>query len=260
MDPVEVAPPPRRRHLRPVEWARRVRDRQHAQGVYVLPSLFTLANLACGFVSILAAARGDWERAYLFIVFAMIADVLDGAIARLAGASGRFGNELDSLADVVSFGVAPAALLHYRFAFASQWMIPLLFALAGALRLARFSAATTDRAKVHFVGLPIPAAAGMAVALVALAGEYRLEPPRGAVAAFIVTVSYLMISTFPYPSVRVLDRPKPFRVLAGLLFGAVLLGPYPAETWACGLALYALTGPAVWMARRARGLPADALE
>lgn len=250
----EEAPPRRRRRLVPIEWARRVRDRQHAQGFYLLPSLFTLANLGCGFVSILAAADGRWERAYLAIVFAMIFDVLDGAVARLAGASGRFGVELDTLCDVVSFGVAPASLLYYRYGLGRNWMIPLLFAVAGALRLARYaSGAVVDKSKDHFQGLPIPAAAGMAVALVALSGEYAWEPARGAVIAFILVVSYLMISPFPYPSVRVLHRPRQFQVFAGLMLGAALLQQWPAETWGGGLALYALSGPAYWLHLRRKG-------
>lgn len=251
--PSEIQPPRRRRpRLVPLEWARRVRDRQHAQGVYVLPSLFTAASLACGFVAILAAAEGRWERAYLAIALAMIADVLDGAIARLAGATGRFGIELDSLADVVAFGVAPAALIYYRFGLGRNWVVPALFSVAGALRLARFSAGVVAKERDHFSGLPIPAAAGMCVALVAAANEYAVDPPREAVILFLIVVSYLMISTYPYPSVRILERPKPFRVLAILIFLSALLGTYPVETWAGGLLVYAASGPAIRLARRLR--------
>ena len=140
------------------------------RGMYLLPTLFTLANLFCGYASIVHAMRRDFETAALLIGIAMILDTLDGFIARLTNSSTAFGLEFDSLADVVSFGLAPAIL---AFSWGLWpllrvgWATGFLFVTAAAMRLARFniqSAAAAD--KRFFVGMPSPAAAGVTAATV----------------------------------------------------------------------------------------------
>src|SRR3954447_6590860 len=140
------------------------------RGVYLLPSLLTMGNMFCGYACVVYAMRGEYETAAPFIGFAVVLDMLDGRIARLTGTSSAFGVEFDSLADVISFGVAPAML---SFAWALQplgrlgWAAGFLFVAAAAMRLARFniqSAAGGD--KRYFVGMPSPAAAAIPAATV----------------------------------------------------------------------------------------------
>jgi CDP-diacylglycerol--serine O-phosphatidyltransferase len=137
------------------------------RAVIVVPSLFTLFNLFFGIWSMVLAARGEFYRASWFIVFAGILDMLDGRVARLSGTGTRFGAELDSLVDIVSFGVAPAILIyHIEFARAGPmaWVVCYFYVMAVAIRLARFNVTQAGRAKkTHFVGLPSPAA-GMTLA------------------------------------------------------------------------------------------------
>lgn len=134
--------------------------------VIVVPSLFTLFNLFFGIWAIVLATRGEFYRAAWFIVFAGILDTLDGRVARISGTGTRFGAELDSLVDIVSFGVAPAFLM-YQIEFAAAgpaaWIFCYFYVMAAAIRLARFNVTQAGRAKTHFIGLPSPAA-GMTLA------------------------------------------------------------------------------------------------
>ena len=134
--------------------------------VVVVPSLFTLFNLFFGFWSMVLAARGEYYPASWFIVFAGVLDLLDGRVARLSGAGTRFGAELDSLVDLVSFGVAPAFLLysiHFAGGGPAAWIFCYFYVMAVAIRLARFNVIQAGRTKTYFVGLPSPAA-GMTIA------------------------------------------------------------------------------------------------
>lgn len=134
--------------------------------VIIVPSLFTLFNLFFGIWSMTLASRGELYRASWFLVFAGILDTLDGRVARLSNTGTRFGAELDSLVDVVSFGVAPAYLmyeLHFATAGPAAWIFCYFYVMGAAIRLARFNITQAGRAKKYFVGLPSPAA-GMTLA------------------------------------------------------------------------------------------------
>src|SRR6478752_7195834 len=155
-----------------LRFLRRTQERRPRvrRGVALLPSLFTMGNMFCGYACIVYSLRGDFETAAPFIGIAVVLDMLDGRIARLTGTASDFGVELDSLADVISFGVAPAIL---SFAWGLQplgrlgYAAGFLYVSAAALRLARFniqSAAVTD--KRYFVGMPSPPAAGIAASTV----------------------------------------------------------------------------------------------
>src|SRR5438132_9122207 len=144
--------------------------RQLRRGVYILPTLFTLGNMFCGYACIVFAMRGEFETAAPFIGFAVVLDVLDGRIARMTGSASEFGVEFDSLADVISFGIAPAIL---SFSWGLQplgrlgWLAGLLFLTAAAMRLARFNIQShMGGDKRYFVGMPSPAAAGITAATV----------------------------------------------------------------------------------------------
>src|SRR3954468_18242164 len=156
----EVPPRPRLRFLRRANDRQRVRFRR---GVYLLPSLFTLGNMFCGYICIVHALRGDYESAAPFIGVAVVLDMLDGRIARMTGSASDFGVEFDSLADVISFGIAPAIL---SFSWGLQplgrlgWLAGFLFLTAAAMRLARFNIQSgMGGDKRYFVGMPSPAAA-----------------------------------------------------------------------------------------------------
>ena len=203
------------------------------RGAYLLPSLFTMANMFCGYACIMFAIRGDYERAAPFIGFAVVLDMLDGRIARLTGATSAFGTEFDSLADVVSFGVAPAVL---AFSWGLQpfgrlgWAAGFIYVAAAAIRLARFniqSAAVAD--KRYFVGLPSPAAAGVPAATV-FAYPYGLQDWYAVLALPLVLVpAFLMISTIRYRSFKTFDlrAPRSYRnlILMALVIAAVATHP-----------------------------------
>lgn len=134
--------------------------------VIVVPSLFTLFNLFFGMWSMVLASRGEFYRASWFIVFAGILDSLDGRLARLSKTGTRFGAELDSLVDIVSFGVAPAFLMfqqHFSLAGGAAWIFCYFYVMGAAIRLARFNITQAGHAKSYFIGLPSPAA-GMTIA------------------------------------------------------------------------------------------------
>jgi CDP-diacylglycerol--serine O-phosphatidyltransferase len=178
--------------------------------VYLLPSLFTVANLFCGYACVVYASRADFDTAALFIGVAMVLDTLDGLIARLTNSSSAFGVELDSLADVVSFGLAPAVL-------AFTWGLwPLkrvgmaagfLYVTAAAMRLARFNIQTaTAIDKRHFVGMPSPAA-GAVIASTVYLFPYGLQEPRAALPALamVLVPAFLMVSTIRFRSIKAID-------------------------------------------------------
>lgn len=144
-------------------------ERRFQRGIYLLPSMFTVANMFCGWACVVYAMRGDYVTAAPFVAFAMILDTLDGRIARATGATSDFGVEFDSLADVISFGVAPA-ILAFSWGLESLgrlgWAVGFLYITAAAMRLARFNIQGTGGDKRYFLGLPSPAAAGVVASTV----------------------------------------------------------------------------------------------
>ena len=183
--------------------------RRFRRGAAILPSLFTVGNLFLGFWAMIRALHGQYAEAAPLIFGAIVLDLLDGRIARMTGTTSEFGGELDSLADVISFGVAPA-LLAYAWGFGSAprvgWLAAFLFVTCGALRLARFNVQKHNVDGRFFVGLPIPAAAAMVAALV----NFRPQPVEERTLAIgclalLVVLSFLMVSTFRYRSFKTVD-------------------------------------------------------
>jgi CDP-diacylglycerol--serine O-phosphatidyltransferase len=279
--------------LNPVTIPRRRRDdqpqRRLRKGMYILPSLFTTANLALGYYAILqvmhAGADDPWrfDFAARAIGFAILFDGLDGRIARMTKTSSDFGRELDSLADVITFGVAPA-LLAFMWGFRllpvttsaefrtqlSQFgaIASFLFLLAGASRLARFNITTNPQPsnpgradRKYFVGMPIPAGAGVIAAVVHFSLGSPLVTPVMAITwlLLVVSVAYLMVSTWRFYSFKDIhfNTRQPFRliVLFGALFAAIR---YYSRYVLFGIALtYMFTGVLwrlQWIFRR-RGNP-----
>ena len=196
----------------PLRRRRDDRPRRFKRGVFLLPSLFTVANLFCGYACVVYSTRADFDTAALFIGIAMVLDTLDGFFARLTNSSTAFGVELDSLADVVSFGMAPA-ILAFTWGLwplgRLGWAAGFLYVTAAAMRLARFNIQSTTTAvidKRYFVGMPSPAAAGVIAATVYLfpAG---LADQRAAMAvlAMVLVPGFLMVSTIRFRSVKAID-------------------------------------------------------
>ena len=173
---------------------RKRQTRRYQRSVYLLPSMFTVGTLFCGYACIVFAMGGEYATAAKFIGVATVLDVLDGRIARLAGAASKFGGEFDSLADVISFGVAPAVLV---FAWGLEGRLGLavgfLYLTATALRLARFNVQSENPDKRYFVGMPSPAAAGVLVATVFAWPDGFGIPQAPVVALAVVLVPALMM-------------------------------------------------------------------
>ncbi|HEY7500473.1 MAG TPA: CDP-diacylglycerol--serine O-phosphatidyltransferase [Vicinamibacterales bacterium] len=191
---------------------RRKEDRPHRfkRGVFLLPSLFTVANLFCGYACIVFSTRADFETAALFIGVAMVLDTLDGFFARLTNSSTAFGVQLDSLADVVSFGLAPAVLAFTWGLWPLGrvgWAAGFIYVTATAMRLARFNIQTaTITDKRYFVGMPSPPAAAIVASTIYLY-PYGLQDRETAfpALAMMLVPAFLMVSTFRFRSVKAID-------------------------------------------------------
>lgn len=219
MNDPEALPVARRRGLR--------------RGVYLLPSLFTMANMFCGYCCIVYTMRGEFATAAPFIGLAVVLDMLDGRIARLTGSTSEFGVQFDSLADVISFGVAPA-ILAFKWGLVPfdklGWAAGFIFVSAAAIRLARFniqSGAPGDRR--FFVGMPSPAAAAVPAATV-FAYPYGLQDWMSALALPMVLVpAFLMVSTIRYRSFKTFDlrSKKSYRnlIVMALVIAAIATHP-----------------------------------
>jgi CDP-diacylglycerol--serine O-phosphatidyltransferase len=176
--------------------------------VLVLPSMFTTGNLFCGFFSIVRSFNHDFERAAYAILIAGIFDILDGRVARITKSQSNFGMEYDSIADVVSFGIAPA-LLAYVWALQGfgrvGWAAAFFFAACGALRLARFNTIAHESPKSYFIGLPIPAAANAVAAAVIFNLDQRFEYPEAMMLVMMFALGLLMVSSIRYRSFKDFD-------------------------------------------------------
>lgn len=216
--------------------------------VYFLPNMMTAGNLFCGFMAVLqifegsilrAAEYGDWvsyyERSLYFIFAAFVFDMLDGRLARLGGTESPFGREFDSLADLISFGIAPALLVFkivlYEMPVRIGWMIAFLYLVCGALRLARFNVLALEPKETNpnkeFTGFPIPAAAGLTASMTLML--LQIYGPAGSIgdwkyilAALMVFLSFMMFSKYRYPSFKTVDW-KTKRSVPRLLVAIVLL-------------------------------------
>lgn len=214
------------------------------KSVNLLPALLTMGNILCGVFSIVASFNRDWFQASLAIVIAFALDGLDGRVARVIDSESEFGLQLDALADLVSFGLAPAMLAYSNWLFEYErlgTLIAFLFVCGGALRLARFNAhdVESNELKGYFNGLPTPAAAGVVVSCYFL--EYKILIMTGylpdriheifnfVVPLTIIVLCYLMLSNLKYPNFKQateLDG-NPFGVITGLLLFVCISALFP---------------------------------
>ena len=235
------------------------RRRRFDRGIYLLPSLLTVFNLFCGYACVVYAMRGDFDTAALLIGVAMIVDALDGFIARLTNSTSAFGVQLDSLADVVSFGLAPAILAFAWGLWPLQrlgWAVGFLYVTAAAMRLARFNiqaASVSD--KRYFAGLPSPAAAAVIVSTVYLfpsgLQEWRAALPA---LALVLIPALLMVSTIRFRSVKAMEMGWRRSYLAIFLAAVTiaLIAVYPRMALVVMAYTYVLVGVTFWLVNRIR--------
>lgn len=232
------------------------------RGVSLLPSLFTLANLFCGWACVVYAMRGELAVAAPFIGVAVVLDMLDGRIARMTGTSSDFGVQLDSLADLISFGMAPAVLA-FRWGLEPLgrlgWAIGFVFLTAAALRLARFNIQTnTDKA--YFVGLPSPAAAGIPAATVFFFPEGLHTYPQALLGmAVMLAPALLMVSTIRFRSFKTIDlgARRGYQVLILLAGFLALISTFPHEVLIVMAYSYLASGLVGLLVSRLRRPPSD---
>ncbi len=221
------------------------------KGIYLLPNLLTTGSLFAGFYAIVAAINGSYESAAISIFVAMVLDGMDGRIARMTNTQSDFGAEYDSLADMVSFGLAPA-LVAYEWILADLgkigWLGAFVFTSTAALRLARFNTQASVTDKRYFQGLPSPAAAAVVAGIIWFVESYSLKSDLPATSVvFVVTIAmaFLMVSNIRYHSFKELDlRGKvPFVAVLAIVLGFVLISIDPAAVLALSFVGYAASGP-----------------
>lgn len=204
--------------------------------IYVLPNLLTIMNMFFGFFAIIYSINGNFIWASYAIVVAAVFDQLDGRVARMANATSKFGAELDSLCDLVSFGMAPGLLL---FLWSLEpfgrlgWLASFFFVACGALRLARFNVQSGSVEKAYFQGLPIPMAAGIVASSVLAFEDLELDAARSwGVLAMTFLLGFVMVSTFRYRSFKDIDfkHRVPFRYLVTGVFIFALVAIRPETT------------------------------
>lgn len=235
---------------------------ERRRAIYLLPNLFTTAAMFAGFYAIVAAIAGNYQTAAVAIVVAGVLDGLDGRIARMTNTQSDFGKEYDSMSDLVSFGIAPS-LVMYVWAleglggwFWSKigWLAAFFYAVAAAMRLARFNTQAATMDKRYFVGLPSPAAAGLLATFVWVGDS--LGYTGGDLVAlaifFTIAAGALMVSRVSYYSFKDLNLSQrvsfPVLVMVPLVFILIALNP-PRVLFAMGF-LYAASGPAISVWRR----------
>jgi CDP-diacylglycerol--serine O-phosphatidyltransferase len=247
----------KKRRPRKKRW-RRFKEGEVHRGTYIVPNLFTTANLFSGFFGLINSINGHYEMAALAIFASSVFDILDGKVARLTRATSRFGVEYDSLADLVAFGVGPG-LLMYLWALKPfgrlGWLAAFVFVACGALRLARFNVQVETVSKKYFVGLPIPGAALMVAATVLFL--HHMEIPTSmatGVPLLIATyvLGFLMVSTVPFNSFKDFEfvKSKPMPVLFLVILIVTIVAVSPGPMLFAMLLTYVISGPVTYLLKK----------
>ena len=244
--------------------------KQRRKGVYVLPNLFTLGALFGGFYAVVMAMNGRYELAAYGVGAAMVLDSLDGRIARMTGTQSQFGEQMDSLSDMVSFGAAPA-LIAYEWTLRGLgrwgWIAAFVYCACAALRLARFNTNIGHVDRRFFQGLPSPAAAALVMGFVWLMDHYgyggRAAAPWLPWSLFAVTLyaGLTMVTNVPFYSFKDLSpkRSVPFGVIVLIALGIAVVNIDPPTVLFALFAAYGLSGYAVYAWRKAKGRPASVI-
>jgi CDP-diacylglycerol--serine O-phosphatidyltransferase len=208
-------------------------ERPRNRGVIILPNGFTLASLFFGMFAIVAASRGEFDTAGLYVVFGGVCDALDGRVARATGTGSRFGSELDSLVDAITFGLAPAMIMYFAVLNRNgwDWIFAFLFTACAVIRLARFNVEQAGRAKKYFHGLPSPVA-GMTLATYYWFSQTSLYNQTvvgdlnwtSGLRGLMLLLAFLMISNVSYPAVPTIGFRKISEILGTLVVVATFIG------------------------------------
>ncbi len=234
--------------------------RRRPRGIYLLPNAFTTAALFSGFFAIVQAMNLRFDLAVYAIFVSMVLDSLDGRVARMTGTQSDFGAEYDSLADMVSFGAAPALVI-YEWSLRGLgrwgWLAAFVYVAGAALRLARFNTNLAIVDKRFFQGIPSPAAAAIVVGFVWVFDDLRYNGLDFAWASWVVTIyaGLSMVSNSPFYSFKVVDKKKsvPFIVIVAIMLGLVVVSSDPPKWLFALFMVYGLSGHVLWLWRRARG-------
>ena len=237
------------------------------KGIYIIPNSITLCGMTLGFYSILSSLKGDYSYAVWAILFANIADALDGWVARLTNSTSKFGVQLDSLSDMLTFGAAPAILV-FSWGFPTLtphrlgWAVSLFFVLCAALRLARFNVQVDTAECRSFTGMPTPSAATILTSGILVCLEEHLEYTwlPYVFLGLVFLLGLLMVSNVRYHSLKELNKlkKKPFWVLVMVAVMVLLILVNPAKTIFIASSLYLFSGllEALYRLRHKRGGPA----
>jgi CDP-diacylglycerol--serine O-phosphatidyltransferase len=251
-----------------------VQPRKRRKGIYILPNLFTLAALFGGFYSVVMAMNARFDLAALGVFAAMILDSLDGRVARMTNTQSAFGEQMDSLSDMVSFGAAPA-LIAYEWSLKGLgrwgWIAAFVYCACAALRLARFNVNTGVVDKRWFQGLPSPAAAALVAGFIWLVDEWG---KRGGEVlylswtqitwvtfAFTLYAGLTMVTNAPFYSFKDIQMKKsvPFAAIVLIALGIAVINIHPPTVLFGLFVMYGLSGYVVYAWRKAKGQPASVI-
>jgi CDP-diacylglycerol--serine O-phosphatidyltransferase len=236
--------------------------RKRRKGIYILPNLFTLGALFGGFYAIVMAMDDRFDLAGIGIFCAMVLDSLDGRVARMTNTQSAFGEQMDSLSDMVSFGAAPA-LIAYEWGLKSLgrwgWVAAFVYCACAALRLARFNVNTTVVDKRYFQGLPSPAAAALVAGFIWLMNDigfkgYQLSWPMFAIALYAGLTMVTNVPFYSFKDVR-MKRSVPFVVIVAIALGIAVITIQPPVVLFSLFVIYGLSGYAVYVWKRTKGIP-----
>ena len=240
--------------------------RKRRKGIFILPNLFTLAGLFGGFYAIVMAMNGRFDQAAIGVFSAMVLDSLDGRVARMTNTQSAFGEQMDSLSDMVSFGAAPA-LIAYVWALTSLgrwgWVAAFVYCACAALRLARFNVNTAVVDKRFFQGLPSPAAAALVAGFIWLMTEAGIAGVEVRWLTFALTLyaGLTMVTNVPFYSFKdvSLKRSVPFAVIVLIALGIAVINIDPPTVMFGLFVIYGLSGYVLYGWRKAKGQPTSVI-
>lgn len=230
------------------------------RGIYLLPNLFTTAGLFAGFYAIVQAMNTRFDQAAVAIFVAMVLDGLDGRVARLTHTQSEFGAEYDSLADMVSFGAAPA-LVMYEWALKSMgrigWIAAFVYCAGAALRLARFNTNIAVVDKRYFQGLPSPAAAALVAGFIWVVDDFKIDAVstmRWLACIITLFAGLTMVSNIPFHAFKDINfrRSVPFWAILLIVFALILISSHPPTVLFLLFVAYSLSGYVLWVWNRRR--------
>jgi CDP-diacylglycerol--serine O-phosphatidyltransferase len=245
-------------------------NRPRRKGIYILPNLFTLAALFGGFYAIVMAMNGQFERAAIGVFCAMVLDSLDGRVARMTNTQSAFGEQMDSLSDMVSFGAAPA-LIAYEWALNGLgklgWIAAFVYCAGAALRLARFNTNIGVVDKRFFQGLPSPAAAALVMGFIWLMDDQGYKAAHQTpwlmwvTFAFTLYAGLTMVTNVPFYSFKDVNfkRTVPFIVIVAIALGLATISLHPPTVLFALFVVYGFSGYLVYAVKRAKGRPVSVI-